>query len=253
MRSSHKLPAVGGLLLLVISGLLLNDCRKMAAMSPDVGYRYFPLVAGDTLYYQEDSIIYNDFYSTVDTFSHQVMDVTSSTFTDNSGRLSYLINRYIRDSGQQAWQQDISYAITAEPSRIEDLENNLRFVKLIFPVQLNLTWKGNIFIDPDPTDNLSYLEGWNYQYTSVNQPDTIEGMRYDSTLTVVQQPDQLIQTPEYSSEVYSVEKYARGIGLIYKDLIYWQQQCVNYDQSGNCLQLGGKGGYEVILRLTAHP
>ncbi len=247
-----RILTVTGIIAVTGGILLLGDCRKTESGVPAVGYQYYPLRVGDTLYYQEDSILYNDFFSTVDTAAHQVMDVTVSVFTDNSGRDSYLVDRFIRDSSSEPWQEDFTYSVTPQPNRIEDLENNLRFIKLIFPVRLKASWPGNSFIDPDPSDNLSYLEGWNYQYVAVNTPDTVAGNRFDSTLTVVQQPDLLIQTPSYGSELYSIEKYASGVGLIYKHFIYWQQQCIQYDQSGNCLQLGARGGYEVILQLTGH-
>lgn len=252
MRALGKIPLIIVLVLLAPALFFLNECNKTSGGIPDPGYAYYPLAVGDSITYLEDSIIYDDFFSTIDTFHHEVMDVTASTFLDNSGRLSYLVNRYIFDSIGQDWQPDFSYYITPTPTRIEDLENDLRYIKLIFPVQMNATWSGNSFIDPNPNENLSYLEGWNYQYTAVNTPDTVNNQRFDSTLTVLQQPNQLIQTPDFSSQIYSVELYAKNVGLIYKHFIYWQQQCVSYDQNGNCLQLGGKGGYEVIMQILSH-
>ncbi|HVB02898.1 MAG TPA: hypothetical protein VNE41_04180 [Chitinophagaceae bacterium] len=240
------------LVLAVITLFSLEACKKTIGIPSDIGYSYFPIHIGDSLTYLEDSIIYDDFYSTIDTFPHEILDVTTSTFTDNSGRLSYLINRFIWDSTAQEWLPDISYYITPTTTSIEDEENNLRFIKLVFPVALNTSWQGNIYIDPDPADNLGYLQGWKYSYTAVNARDTVGNLYFDSTLTVVQQSDQLVQTPDYSSRLYSVEQYARNIGLIYKHFVYWQQQCVSYDQSGKCLLLGGKGGYEVIMQLTGH-
>ena len=55
---------------------------------------------------------------------------------------------------------------------------------------------------------------WNYEYQNVNDNLSVNGLLFDSTLVVLQN-DQL----NLISKIYSIEKYAKKIGLIYKEYI----------------------------------
>ncbi len=59
--------------------------------------------------------------------------------------------------------------------------------------------------------NLSFLAGWQYEYTSVNQPLTYNTHSFDSTVTVTQ----FVDSNVIQQYIYR-EQYAKHVGLIYK-------------------------------------
>ena len=71
-------------------------------------------------------------------------------------------------------------------------------------------WMGNQFINT--TGNLSYLNGWTYKYTSVDGQETFNGNSVDSVATVTQ-----LDELNAIQKNYSAEKFAKGLGLVYKE------------------------------------
>ena len=75
--------------------------------------------------------------------------------------------------------------------------------------------------------NVSYLDGWDYTYDSLNAPLTLGAINLDSTLKVAQQ-DQITGNPNdpstYSDINFGVEYYAKGIGMVYKRFLHSEYQ-----------------------------
>jgi len=157
--------------------------------------------------------------------NYQVKHVVDAEITDNLGRPAYRIIRYIRSSPANAWVPDNTFMAVGTEFTMEFIENNMRFIKLKAPVRNGYTWKGNSYIDLG-TD-YRYLEDWDYTYDSVNVSATIGSFTLDSTLKVDQR-DEVIGIPtdpnSYSEINRSNEKYAKGIGLVYRDFLHVEYQ-----------------------------
>ncbi len=108
-------------------------------------------------------------------------------------------------------------------------DNNNRFIKLTEPVTEGQTWKGNSYIDArSDASTVPYLYNWDYTYQNVNMPYTVVTGTLDSTVTVLQQDNTFpagdFDPNYYQQRNYSVEVYAKGVGLIYKDFLHWTWQ-----------------------------
>jgi hypothetical protein len=194
------------ILLLVFIISALYSCSKDNTTTPPngdpAGYRYFPIDTGHWVTYNYDSIAIG--LSGSDTFNFQVMEYIQSTFLDNSGQLTERIERYIMVNDTSSWRILNVWTSNLHPNDAERVEDNVRFIKLAFPVVLGATWNGNAF-------NNIYPE-WDYSYTSVDQPLTIGSLSFDSTLTVLQ-----VNNNNLVQQQYGVEQYAKGVGMIYKE------------------------------------
>lgn len=199
--------------ILLFAGLALifSSCHKDSVITIDNGYAYFPDKAGHYVIYDVDSIIHNDFTKTVDTFKYQLKEYIESVFYDNSGRPTLRIERYkrtfknaIRDT-TASWILNNVLAANRTVSTAERIEDNQRFIKLIFPVNQKRTWNGNAY---------NTMNEWTYQYTSVDAPLTLGSLTFDSTLTVKQ-----IDFENLVNKKYYIEKYAKNIGLVYKEVV----------------------------------
>lgn len=189
--------------------LLMISCKKDKPVTPvDFGYNYFPNRIGHYVIYNVDSVVVNQLHAQIiDTFKYQIKEVIDSFFTDGSGRQTQRIVRYKRADSTQPWVVQRALSANLTTTTAERTEDNIRYLRLIFPVKLNATWNGNLY-------NTIPSDGSSYQYTTTDVPFSLGKAYFDSTLTVLQDSTlNLVQHRLY------LERYARNTGLIYKDYI----------------------------------
>ena len=209
MRGTENSGTIQRQLFLLLFGLILSviSCKKDSDLSqnPDLGYNYFPVDSGRWIVYKADSIVHNDFTGTVDTFRFQIMEVMAGDFKDNEGRVSQRLERYKRENETSSWKIKDVWWMTKTATRAEQSEENRRYIKLAFPVKNGQSWDGNA---------LNTETAQHYSYEDVHEPYQINGLSFDSVVTVLQQ-DQL----NIIEKKYSIEKYAKGVGMVYKEYI----------------------------------
>jgi hypothetical protein len=241
-------------LFIVLFVVLIIGCGKESeTLNVTPLSQYYPLQVGKTYLYRLDSTLPASFGSSLVIKSYQAKDSIESTFNDNSGRLSYRIYRFVRDTaGLRPWQFAATYVATPTNKTVEYVDNNLRFIKLTAPVTESFSWKGNSFIDTKSLNTpVSYLDEWEYQYQDVSQPFTVFNKSYDSTVTVLQQDETTPNGPfnpalEVQIRTLGLEVYAKNVGLVYKEFLYWNWQ----KNPGPPKFIDGS--YGVKLRLISH-
>lgn len=184
---------------------------------------YFPLEIGNTWIYQVDSIIYDKKGTQIDTVYHIVKETITESFEDSEGITNFVVERFNK-IGNNWVISDIWSALKNGNQAIRN-EDNLRFIKLVFPISENKFWDGNAFIDSDNVivkiagESIKLYERWSYNYKSVNMFEKIGDNEYDNVTTVEQ-----VDTENSINKRYSLEKYAKGIGLVYKKMIILNTQ-----------------------------
>ena len=196
----RKLPFI----LCFLSMSLILSCDKEDDSAPSVytGKDYFPDTDGIERIYLVDSVAWDDFNNTVDTFQYFMKEVIAGHYSDNQGRTTQRIERYWYDSTQGSWIIWKVWAANLTATTAEVVEDNYRFQKLVFVPRVKLKWNGNVH---------NSLESQEYKITSVHESDSNPWLQFDSTLTVLQQDD---FTAIYDK--FAEEKYASGIGLYYR-------------------------------------
>ncbi len=210
----HKLLFGVAIVVFVVS------CKKETdAVNFDYGYNYFPSDSGTYVIYRVDYVIYNDFNTPLKRYSSMYLkEVVSDTFTDNLGRKARMKARYITDDLSHPWVFDRMWYFIKTARNVEQVEDNFRYVKLTFPITLDNPWRGNKYNElkhfpfTDLKNTTSNFD-WNYNVTLLNYNYTNGTINTDSTLTVLQVADS-----SRVQKVYSEERYAKNIGLIYKEL-----------------------------------
>ncbi len=197
--------SVNKVIIIVIAGLFFS-CKKDKQPAVDLGLDYRPLQVGNYVIYQADSIVYDDFYNPVkiDTFSFQVKEKLVKTFTDASGNSAFQLYRFKKTADTADWiVSDVWFCYVEDEKRFIQDEENVKYVKLIFPPKENEKWNGNA---------QNTLPEREYIYENIHQPETVNNLSFDSVVTVNQTDYQnnLIYEKEY------IEKYAKHIGMIYK-------------------------------------
>jgi hypothetical protein len=243
---------------LVLVTCMLQACsdKKVELSTPPLS-DYFPLTVGKYITYRLDSTNLTQFGADTIVTHYRVRDLVDAEITDGLGRKAYRILRSIADSaGNEPYISNNTFmAVPQDDDWIETVENNLRFMKLRFPITEGFQWKGNSFIDALSVNSpVRYLYDWDYTYQNVGQPFTVRGRTFDNTITVLQRNEEFPEGPfdpnqPYKQWDYSVEVYAKGVGLIYKNFDHkvWQGPSPPPDSKAGYWE---DGSYRVILEIV---
>lgn len=239
------------LLTVFITTLIFGACTKSTEELETIPVsEYFPLAPGKFITYNLDSTVFINFGTAQAVVSYQVKHEVDALITDNLGRPAYRIIRYIRNSPAGAWSADNTFMAVQTGSTVEFIENNMRFLKLKWPVRNGDSWKGNSYIDTySLNSNVKYLADWDYTYDSVNVQQTLGAFTLDSTLKVAQRDEIIgnITDPNSYHEInFGEEKYAKGIGMVYRNFLHIEYQPPTPGRGGYRI------GYGVKLTMIDH-
>ena len=191
--------------------LAFVSCKKDAVIAPpDLGYNYYPGTIKSYVIYDVDSVVYRQVQGDTLTYKFQIEEVMDTLMTDNENRPTIKLIRYRKNYSttipysQMTWTLQSVWVANKTTTGVQEVEQNLRYTKLSFPVNLWTTWNGTAFAD---TSQLASL------FTNVDVPVALNGNSFSKTLTVRQT---YFGNQEFYQNYY--EQYARGVGLIYKHI-----------------------------------
>ncbi|MEQ1676792.1 MAG: hypothetical protein ABL876_08830 [Chitinophagaceae bacterium] len=205
--------------LLSLSALLLFSCNpEKEDFTSEPLKDYLPLVAGKYITYRIDSTVFTNFGRTTEVHSYQVKHVVDAQITDNLGRPSFRIYRYMRDlAGTQSWQPSGSYLITPAEDQIETIEDNLRFIRLHLPIKQDFSWKGNRFLPPDPYHTYQFandddMEDWDYYYQNTSSLFTYNSQTLSNVLNVIHIDQRIsLDTVDVVNNTATIPKNAKAV------------------------------------------
>lgn len=210
---------------------------------------YYPLVIGKFITYKLDSTVYLNLGTKKEVRTYLVQDKIDAVITDNLGRPSFKVKRTIRSKVDTTkWMDLMSYLVTYDSTRLEVVQDNQRYLKLVEPITNGFNWKGNAFINTAGIPAIQYLEDWLYTYEKVRRPFTANGISYTETVTVNQRSDTSGKPSDknfYFEINHSKEVYSKSIGLIFKDFLHEAWQPPNASSPGGYYDANSYG-----IRLT---
>lgn len=239
------------LLALTLVFVLLEGCKKSSeTLSYPAISDYAPLTVGKYITYSLDSTLYINFGVTKVVHSYEVKYVVDAEITDNNNEPAFRIIRYIRSTGEPNWASDATFMVKNTGNSLEFVENNMRFIKLKQPIRDGYSWKGNSYFDTQSQfSDFNYMDDWDYQYSDIGQSETIGSKYFDEVLTVTQRDETIgiPAEPEYYSEInYSIEKYAKGVGMVYKEFYHDEYQ-PPVTQGGSGYHVDGSYGIKLTV------
>jgi hypothetical protein len=189
-------------LLFCLLGGLLCCCSETIDPDPSlVGYNYFPLEIGFYRTYQVNEITISLLEPT-DTSRYQRRALVADTF-HTQNETNYVLHLFSRKTDLDSWNLDSVWTARRTETHAVVVENNVPFLKLVFPVREDKTWDGNLF-NALPEDE--------YEITDIGGGFDTPAGRFEDLLTVFENdnPDTLI--------FQDIRKaiYAPNVGLIYQ-------------------------------------
>lgn len=217
--------------LFVLSSMLLffAACKETPDdFKSELGLDYFPLEVGKFIEYQLDSTIFDPngdttvYHST--TFAKETI---VDTLSDNNGNILYKIEHFERAADSLPWAIKKVLSISVQDYQAIRIEDNLRFIKLTFPVEKGTSWDGNVHFNEAlivtvAGETIEMFKGWNYRVKAVDEPLAIGAFQFDKTATVEEADNENLIELRKSSAIY-----AKGIGLVYRELWILDTQCID--------------------------
>ncbi|MDA9774551.1 hypothetical protein N9B82_06300 [Saprospiraceae bacterium] len=217
------------------------------------GYDYYPVEQGMYWIYQVDSVVYSDLGAVKDTTRSYLKEEIVERFIDQLGDTIFRIEREFSPTIDYDWKVKDEWATHKEPNRVTRTEENLKYIKLVFPPKENVSWDGNSFI-PEGTDlfvggeTLDFFLNWSYKILSVDQAENIAGVDYDEVVTIQNADSDEI---DLLHRRYAVEKFAKNVGLVHKKHIILDTQCI-VDCEGQTWEEKGEKGYTMEITLIEY-
>ncbi len=129
--------------------IALSGCKREDSAQPiDAGYEYFPLKVGSWIEYQVDSVWRDDTFDLLDSTSYRLKHVVAANYLDPEGRPSQRIERFKLNANDEWVIRDV-WTATRTIAAMEVTEENVRRLKLSFPLREGRTWDTNIYNDED--------------------------------------------------------------------------------------------------------
>ena len=231
--------------LMMLSGCDSNSKEKSYPFALE---QVIVLTPGKYITYRTDSLVFPQFGRQTATRSYLVKHVVDSAYTDNLGRLAYRILRYVNDTlAMGAWQPGGSFSITLTPEQAEWTEDNRRYIKLQQPLVSGYSWKGNRYLPDQPFEpnytfsNDDNMHAWSYRCTENAGTFSFRNKTYQQVISVEQIDEQfnvpVVQTNGYAFRNRAVDRFSKGIGLVYRELECWEYQ-PNTGGSGGPYRVG---------------
>lgn len=218
--------------LLVFVGLivLVEACKK-DSIPVDFQYDYYDLTLGRYIEYDVVEITHDqDAAIKHDTSIYYLKTLIGDTVIDLEGRVANRFYRYKKANLTDNWVVSDLWTTLIKDRRAELVEENQRMVKLVFKPSKSKVWDHNAYNIEDEMECF---------YRDLNDPRVINGLSFDSTITVEQ--DSFISYIDYRRKY---EVYAKGVGLVYK-----YSKDLKIDQFDT---MNVKNGKEVFYKIRAY-
>jgi hypothetical protein len=225
------------MLAIFIAGFFVQCADDASDEAVDLGYAFFPLKEGAYYTFKADSIYHDQPVATIpgihDTSSYYIKEVYDSFFLDAEEKENMRIVRYKKDSLHHDWQITDVWFARLNALNAERVEEDMRFIKLGFPISPFSSWDSNA---------LNTLDPWDSDYDSLYMARTIGELEFENTIRVNQHQFRTEINDELSFEIY-----AEDVGLVkrfHKEL-YTRPAYINYPIAANIIN-GSEYTWEII-------
>jgi hypothetical protein len=244
---------------IILAAFMVSCSKETETLQADTPSDYFSFQKGKYILYDLDSTLFINFGQKDTVVSYEVKDVVDEEVTDNLQRQAWRIIRYIRPSGSTSeadWTPNLTYLAIPTRNSVEIVENNLRYQKLIGPVKEGFIYKANTYLPSKPFESIysfsvdEDIQSWESMYENVGMPESYNGLNFDETVTIRQVEDSVnvpIDIPDsYAYKILWNEQYAKGIGMISRNVEMWEYQPPTSGQPGF------RTGFGVKMRIKNH-
>ncbi len=140
-------------------------------------------------------------------------------------------------------------------------EENLQFIKMVFPLQEDTEWDGNAFINESTSivvggETIELFIDFEYKVLSINEEEEVNGETFSDVITIQNadnfDPLSPAETQNKLERRMIIEKYAKDIGLIYRRHLIVDTQCLEPACDDLSWEEKAEKGYSMEMFLVDH-
>ncbi len=187
------------------------------AQNPDFGYDYLPMSVG---YYRVYNVSTTHYVQNVPTASEYQLKIKVVSSYETSDGTTYLLRLQKRTSSADTWVSFATNSIRLSADQAIESERNIPVVKLTFPIEPGATWDGNQYNalgGKQFCENDRECDIFNVQ--SIHEKFIFSQQQSFENSVVINQED---KQNDITFKDVRTEIYSRGIGLVYKDSVYYK-------------------------------
>lgn len=228
--------------LIILSTLLLQCKNEVVEPFDDAvfGYDYYPLEVNKYRIYQIDSIQFDLGDGDLPVFDSTrffLREDTREVFDDLEGNELFRIERSRSESLDGPWVPYDVITRSRTGNQAYSTENNIRLVSLSFPVRKESTWNGTAYVNDRISilikgESIEMYRGWDFKVLEEGVSENIGNFVFDEVATI-QQADS--ENP--FEKRYSLEKYAKGIGMVFRERQIVDSYCKYRGDNAECVGL----------------
>ena len=181
--------------------IIISSCKPINYIDEDYHSKYFPIELNQEKEFLVTNINHSSFGK--DTVTYYLKEVISEKFLNLEGDSAYRIERFWKTDSMDNYEIKDIWVANKSLNFAQLVEENIRFTKLIFPFDVNVVWDGNAFNNQQSQE---------YRIESINIPYNVNGLSFDSSISVIQNYKSNLLEYENSKEIYVI-----GVGLVYKE------------------------------------
>lgn len=181
--------------------IIISSCKPINYIDEDYHSKYFPIELNQEKEFLVTNINHSSFGK--DTVTYYLKEVISEKFLNLEGDSAYRIERFWKTDSMDNYEIKDIWVANKSLNFAQLIEENIRFTKLIFPFDVDVVWDGNAFNNQQSQE---------YRIESINIPYNVNGLSFDSSITVIQNYKSNLLEYENSKEIYVI-----GVGLVYKE------------------------------------
>jgi len=214
------------LLLFSLSILLFISCEdeKIVLSDKEAGYAYYPVEVGKYWIYKIDSTLVPGFKVPKINTTSFIKEQIANSYINSQGDTAYVIQRSRSQTIDGFYEFTDRWALEKTTNGLTRIEENLQFLKIIFPVIVGNVWEGNKFdqktVELIAQQQVESYKEWEYKVLNKRAAISANGVNYQDVLE--------IQQADYETEVelrQSKEYYVEEIGLVYREMTILNNQC----------------------------
>lgn len=194
-------------MLTVLVLLIAIQACNQTQTEPANPYDYFPLEIGRYQIYQVNEMVYSVGQKDPKVRSWYEKDEITRKGEESSNGAVYIASHSVRTNSSDYWQKVSEYRVTSYPDKLIVNQGNEIFTSLVFPYTPTVNWDGYQYFNLDKDD---YRSGYMFRYEDLDQPLTIDSLKFERTFKVSERSD--TTGPLYFRLGY--KQYASGIGLV---------------------------------------
>jgi hypothetical protein len=226
---------INWLFICIVFIVLIISCTKKTDDTTSLFYKdYYDTTKGRFIEYQVQEINHDEnALIQHDTLNYFLRIQIEDTIVDNLGRISNKYVRYKRFNTNESWAISDVWTTLIYDNNAELTEENQRTIKLKFPVNSFTKWNANAY---------NFNEPMNCFYKDIHTQKVINGVVFDSTITVDQGSERNLIRFYRKNEIY-----AKHIGMIqkyYKDLVIANFDTLNIKSGKELIYLPLQFGIE---------